>query len=472
MQAQNRKFDALQKFGRTLMLPIAVLPVAGLLLRLGQGDALGWQWMADAGGAVFSNLPLLFAIGIALGFAKENHGAAALSGAIGYFVLTTGATSVAKANGHDINMGVLGGIISGLVAGNLYNRFRDIKLPEALAFFAGKRFVPIVTGFTSIILAFIVGWIWPSVEAGIGKVGGWAVGAGAIGVFVYGFLNRLLIPLGLHHVINSLAWFVLGDFNGPKGLVHGDLNRFYAGDPTAGGFMAGFFPVMMFGLPAACIAMIQMAKPENRRRIAGILGSAALVSFVTGITEPIEFGFMFLAPVLYVIHAILTGLSLAICSALGVKVGFTFSGGAIDFVLSKGISTNWWTGLVIGIVYFFLYYGVFLAAIKMWNLKTPGREDDVEVPAFAPVATASEKARRYLAALGGRANVLSLDACATRLRVSVTDGALVKEPELKALGAKGVIRPSAGSLQVVVGPTADALADEINAEMKAAAKTA
>ena len=467
---QMKRFDALQKFGRTLMLPIAVLPIAGLLLRLGQPDVFNLPWMAQAGDAVFSNLALLFAIGIALGLAKENHGAGALSGAIGYFVMT----ACAKTINDKINMGVLGGIIAGLTAGYLYNRFRDIKLPEALAFFAGKRFVPIVTGFAALVEGLIAGYVWPHIQNGIHAVGEWAIAAGGIGVFVYGFLNRLLIPLGLHHVLNSMVWFVLGDYTDAAGkVVHGDLARFYAGDPTAGGFMAGFFPVMMFGLPAACLAMFKMAKPENRARVGGILLSAALVSFVTGITEPIEFAFMFLAPVLYVVHAALTGVSLAVCNALNVKIGFTFSGGAIDFFLSKGISTNWSIGLIIGLVYFAVYYFVFVGAIRMWNLATMGREavgaegEGVATAAeMAAPATASDRARRYLAALGGAANVVSLDACATRLRVTVKDGTLVQEPTLKAIGARGVIRPSAGSLQVVVGPTADGLADEINAEMK------
>jgi PTS system N-acetylglucosamine-specific IIC component len=232
---------------------------------------------------------------------------------------------------------------------------------------------------------------------------------------------------------------------------------------------------MMFGLPAACLAMYKMARPENRARVGGILLSAALVSFVTGITEPIEFAFMFLAPVLYVVHAALTGISLAVCNALNVKIGFTFSGGAIDFFLSKGISTNWWTGLVIGVVYFFVYYFVFVGAIRMWNLATMGREEpgtegEGVATAAAMAVSGSDRAKRYVAALGGAANVISLDACATRLRVSVKDGSLVQEPTLKAIGARGVIRPSAGSLQVVVGPTADALADEINAELKSGAK--
>lgn len=461
---QVKRFDALQKFGRTLMLPVAVLPIAGLLLRLGQPDVFDLPWMAQAGDAIFGNLPLIFAIGIALGLARENHGAGALSGAIGYFVMT----ACAKSIDGKINMGVLGGIIAGLTAGYLYNRFRDVKLPEALAFFAGKRFVPIVTGIVSLVWGLVAGYVWPVIQDGIHGVGEWAIAAGALGVFVYGFLNRLLIPLGLHHVLNSMVWFVLGDYTDKAGkVVHGDLARFYAGDPTAGGFMAGFFPVMMFGLPAACLAMLKMARPENRRRVAGILLSAALVSFVTGITEPIEFSFMFLAPPLYAVHAGLTGLSLALCNAFGVKVGFTFSGGAIDFFLSQGISTHWWTGLLIGVAYFFVYYFVFVGAIRVWKLATLGREDPGEERPAAPAAvTGSERARAYVAALGGAANVLALDACATRLRITMRDGGVVHDEALKALGARGVIRPSAGALQVVVGPTADALADEINAELK------
>jgi PTS system N-acetylglucosamine-specific IIC component len=345
-----------------------------------------------------------------------------------------------------------------------------VKLPEALAFFAGKRFVPIVTGFAMLLIGVVAGYVWPHIQDGIHAVGEWSIAAGGIGVFVYGFLNRLLIPLGLHHVLNSMVWFVLGDYTGADGkLVHGDLARFYAGDHTAGGFMAGFFPVMMFGLPAACLAMYKMAKPENRRRVGGLLLSAALVSFATGITEPIEFGFMFLAPVLYGIHAVLTGVSLAVCNAFNVKIGFTFSGGAIDFFLSKGISTNWWIGLLIGVAYFIVYYFVFVTAIRVWNLATLGREAG-EVAAAGPAVAATDRARSYVAALGGRSNVLALDACATRLRVTVADGALVQEPQLKALGARGFIRPSPGALQVVVGPTADALADEINGELKAGAQ--
>jgi PTS system N-acetylglucosamine-specific IIC component len=302
-------FAKFQKLGRALMLPIAVLPVAGLLLRLGQPDLLNIKWIADAGGAVFTNLPLIFSIGVAVGFAKENHGAAALAGGIGYLILT----AVLKSINDKLDMGVLAGILCGIVAGNLYNRFYDIKLPEYLAFFGGKRFVPIITGLACVMLGLLCGYIWPVVQTGIDWLGHALIGAGSLGLFIYGVPNRLLLVTGLHHILNSLVWFVFGSYPGPEGkAVTGDLHRFFAGDPTAGAFMTGFFPVMMFGLPAACLAMYHAAKPENRKLVGGMLLSMALTAFLTGVTEPVEFTFMFLAPILYVIHAILTGISMAL----------------------------------------------------------------------------------------------------------------------------------------------------------------
>lgn len=311
---------SVQKLGKALMLPVAVLPAAALLLRLGAPDVFNIPFIMQAGAAVFDNLPLIFAIGIAIGFA-EGDGVAALAAAVGYFVLTKGATTINK----DINMGVLGGILMGIIAGYLYNKYHDIKLPDFLGFFGGKRFVPIVTAFAAIVLALVMGYVWPPIQNGIYALGEWIIGAGALGVFVYGVLNRLLIPFGLHHVINSLVWFVFGTFKTAAGeVVTGDLNRFFAGDPTAGIFMAGFYPIMMFGLPAAALAMWAAARPNQRKVVSGVLISAALTALLTGITEPIEFAFMFLAPVLYVIHALLTGLSLAITYILGIKAGFGF----------------------------------------------------------------------------------------------------------------------------------------------------
>ncbi|MGH8445594.1 MAG: PTS transporter subunit EIIC, partial [Solimonas sp.] len=408
-------FGPLQKIGRALMLPIAVLPVAGLMLRFGQPDLLNLIWLADAGNAVFANLPLIFAIGVAVGFAADNNGVAGLASAIGYLVLT----SVLKAFGKDIDMGVLAGIVAGVAGGLLYNRFKDIRLPEYLAFFGGKRFVPIVTGLACLLLGALFGMIWPPVQTAIDHIGQWLVGAGASGSFVYLVLNRLFLVAGLHHILNSLVWFVFGSFDNAQGVaVTGDLHRFFAGDPTAGAFMTGFFPIMMFGLPAACLAMYHAAPRERRGRVAGMLFSMALTSFLTGVTEPIEFTFMFLAPVLYVIHALLTGLSGVIMDLLHVRLGFTFSAGAIDYVLSYGLASHplllWPVGLAFGGV----YYVTFRAVIQRFNLKTPGR--DVEAPpaaepvaAVAPGAAAAAGAKTadaYLVALGGPANLVVIDA--------------------------------------------------------------
>ena len=471
-------FLKIQSLGRALMLPIAVLPVAGILLRFGQADMLNIKIIADAGGAIFDNLPLLFAIGIAVGFAKDNNGVAALAGALGYLV----ETAVMKDINDKLNMGVLSGVVAGVVAGMLYNRFKDIKLPEFLAFFGGKRFVPIVTGLACLVLGIVFGYAWGPVQSAIDTAGHWLTTAGAIGTFVYGLLNRLLLVTGLHHILNSLVWFVFGSFTPAGGAaVTGDLHRFFAGDPTAGSFMAGFFPVMMFGLPAACLAMLHEAPKERRAMVGGLLLSMALTSFLTGVTEPIEFTFMFLAPVLYGIHAVLTGLSLAICSLLNIKLGFTFSAGAIDYVLNYGLSTHGWEAIPLGIAYAVVYYVLFRFFIRRFNLPTPGREasagdtaiassmSGVEVAAAsvdsAATATALSRAARYIDALGGAANLKVVDACTTRLRLTVADPAHVSEPALKAIGARGVLKRGGESVQVIIGPEADMIADEIRREI-------
>ncbi|QBQ95972.1 N-acetylglucosamine-specific PTS transporter subunit IIBC [Paraburkholderia pallida] len=469
-------FLKIQSLGRALMLPIAVLPVAGILLRFGQADMLNIKIIADAGGAIFDNLPLLFAIGIAVGFAKDNNGVAALAGALGYLV----ETAVMKDINDKLNMGVLSGVVAGVVAGMLYNRFKDIKLPEFLAFFGGKRFVPIVTGLACLLLGIVFGYAWGPVQHVIDTAGHWLTTAGAVGTFVYGLLNRLLLVTGLHHILNSLVWFVFGSFTPAAGgaAVTGDLHRFFAGDPTAGSFMAGFFPVMMFGLPAACLAMLHEAPKERRAMVGGLLLSMALTSFLTGVTEPIEFTFMFLAPVLYGIHAVLTGLSLAICSLLGIKLGFTFSAGAIDYVLNYGLSTHGWEAIPLGIAYAVVYYALFRFFIRRFNLPTPGRESSagdtaiassmsgVEVPVGgAAAATSLSRAARYIDALGGAANLKVVDACTTRLRLTVADPAHVSEPALKAIGARGVLKRGGESVQVIIGPEADMIADEIRREI-------
>jgi len=457
-----RPFANVQQLGRALMLPIAVLPVAGLLLRLGQPDLLGIKVIAQAGDAIFSQLPLLFGIGVAVGFARENAGVAGLAGALGLVVLR----DVAKTINAENDLGVLGGIFAGLVAAGLYNRFRDIRLPPYLAFFGGKRFVPIATGFACLAMGVVLGFAWPPIYAGIDALGQWLLGAGALGLFVFGALNRLLLVTGLHHILNSLVWFVFGDFTDAAGkTVHGDLHRFFAGDPTAGAFMTGFFPILMFGLPAACLAMYRAAPRENRKAVGGMLLSMALTSFLTGVTEPIEFSFMFLAPELYAVHAVLTGLSLALMNALGVRLGFTFSAGAFDFALSYGLSSNGWMLFPVGAATFALYYGVFFFCIRRFRLATPGREAPgaLTTPSGSSATPPgdAEGAALYLRALGGRANLLAVDACTTRLRLQVADNAAVDDAALKALGAKAVVRPAPGSVQVVLGPEADRVATAI-----------
>jgi PTS system N-acetylglucosamine-specific IIC component len=461
-------FASVQQLGRALMLPIAVLPIAGVLLRIGQPDLANIHVVAQAGDAIFSQLPLLFAIGVAVGFAQENAGVAGLAGALGYVVLR----DVAKAVHADNDLGVLGGILAGWVAAALYNRFRDIRLPEYLAFFGGKRFVPIATGIAVLLLGVPIGWGWPYVHTGIDGVGQWLLGTGALGLFVYGTLNRLLLVTGLHHILNNLVWFVFGSYTDAAGKpVTGDLHRFFAGDPNAGAFMTGFFPIMMFGLPAACLAMYRAAPRENRRGVGGMLLSMALTSFLTGVTEPIEFSFMFLAPELYAVHALLTGLSLAVMHALGVRLGFTFSAGAFDYALSYGLSSRGWMLLPIGAVTFAVYYGVFSVCIRRFRLATPGREPR-DAREAAPAAPIPATAEAYVEALGGAANLRTVDACTTRLRLEVADSAAVDEPALKALGAKAVVRPAPGSVQVVLGPEADRVASAIRAALPSIARSA
>lgn len=447
----------LQKLGKALMAPVAVLPAAALLLRLGAPDVFNVPVIMAGGNAVFSNLPMIFALGVSMGLAG-GAGAAALAGGVGYFVLS----SVLAAMNKDINMGVLGGIITGIVAASLYNKYKDIKLPTFLGFFGGRRFIPIVTSGAMLVLGIVFGFIWPPIQKAIYAAGEWAIGAGALGVFVYGTLNRLLIPFGLHHVINSLVWFVFGEFTNSAGqVVTGDLNRFFAGDPSAGIFMTGFFPIMMFGLPAACIAMLHEAKESQRRAVSGVLISAALTSFLTGITEPIEFAFMFLAPVLYLAHALLTGVSLALTWALGIKDGFGFSAGLIDYVLNYGLATKPLLLIPIGIVYGIIYYAVFRYIIRKFDLPTPGRLEGEATDAATGEIKISDRASRILTALGGKENIKAIDACITRIRLSVEDESMVDEPALKRAGATGVMKLGGGNLQVVVGTEAELIVEEM-----------
>jgi PTS system N-acetylglucosamine-specific IIC component len=480
-------FSGLQQLGRALMLPIAVLPIAGLLFRLGQPDLLGLPMVAAAGDAVFSNLGILFAIGVAVGLARENHGAAGLASVVGYLVATKGAEvliavppealaglagqarelAAAAYKARELaKLSVPAGIISGLLAGMLYNRYSDIRLPSYLAFFGGRRFVPIASGFAGLAVAAAFGYGWPVLERGMDALSRTVLGSGELGLFAYGVLNRALIVTGLHHILNNIAWFLLGDYGG----VTGDLKRFFAGDPAAGAFMSGFFPVMMFGLPAACLAMYHEAKPERRRAVGGLLASMALTSFLTGVTEPIEFTFMFLAPLLYALHAVLTGLAMVLMDVLHVRLGFSFSAGLFDYVINFGQATRPWMLLPLGLAYFALYYGTFRFVIRRFALPTPGREADAPMAA-APVAE-SDRARAMVAALGGAGNLVALDACTTRLRLTVADQSAVDEAALRALGARGLVRPSANSLQVVLGPIADQVAGEMRDVLRGAGSAA
>ena len=480
--------QSLQPLGRALMLPIAVLPIAGLLLRLGQPDLLDIPFVAAAGAAIFDNLGLLFALGIGFGLARDNNGAAGLAGAVCFLVATRGAETLLKVPPDTVagmtkdlaamadeawrtkaiaKLSVPIGILSGLLAGGLYNRYATIKLPDYLAFFGGRRFVPILCGASGLVLAGVIGSAYADINAGVDTLSRAVIGSGAIGLFVYGVLNRLLIVTGLHHILNNVAWFIVGDYHGTTG----DLNRFFAGDPAAGAFMSGFFPVMMFGLPAACFAMYRSARPERRKAVGGMLLSMALTAILTGVTEPIEFSFMFLAPMLYAIHAVLTGVAMALMNALGIKLGFGFSAGAFDYALNFPKATKPLLLFPIGAVYALLYYGIFRFAIVRFNLKTPGREDDPVGEEIAEVAPA-ERGKAFVAAAGGAANLASIDACTTRLRLVVNDQSKVDEARLRALGAHGILRPSEKGLQVVVGPIADAIAMEMRAAAGAPASVA
>jgi PTS system N-acetylglucosamine-specific IIC component len=394
-------FSVLQRIGRSLMLPIAVLPAAALLLRLGQADllgedGLGWTRVAEivgnAGGALFDNLPLLFAVGVAVGFARKADGSTAVAALVGYLVFS----NVLEAFGpmvlvdpacqgtacemqHDApNVGVLGGIVIGVVAALLWQRYYRIKLPAWLAFFGGRRFVPIVTAFTALGLGVIFGIIWPPIGNALGNFSEWLYGLGPLGAGVYGVANRGLIPLGMHHFLNSFIWFQAGECTNAAGeVLHGDLTCFFNAvqrDPDTGIFMAGFFPIMMFALPAAALAIAQEARPERRKAVGGIMLAGALTSFVTGVTEPLEFAFLFVAPALFVVHAVLTGVSMAITAALGVRDGFGFSAGLIDYLLNYGIAARPLLIIPIGLAYAALYYFLFRFMIRRFNLATPGRE--------------------------------------------------------------------------------------------------
>ncbi|HSE69439.1 MAG TPA: PTS transporter subunit EIIC [Nocardioidaceae bacterium] len=399
--ARDASLSVLQRLGRSLMLPIAALPVAALLFRLGQPDMLGagdtglalasrWPWLepvaailAAAGGVLFNNLGLLFAVGVAVGFARKSDGSTALAAVVGYLVFRGVGDAMSPyvlpesevSNGTTVDYGVFGGILVGLISAVLWQRYYRIALPPYLAFFGGRRFVPILTANACLVLGVAMAFAYPAFDRGLLSLGQWLVQNEIVGAGIYGFANRLLIPFGLHHILNSVPWFAVGRYETDSGaVVNGDIARFLAGDPTAGGFMTGFFPIMMFALPAAALAIYHESARHRRKYVGGIMLSAALTSFLTGVTEPLEFAFMFVAWPLYLIHAVLTGTSMALVNALGMKNGFGFSAGFIDYALNFTTATNPLGLIPVGLGYAVLYYVLFRFAIRRFDLATPGRE--------------------------------------------------------------------------------------------------
>jgi PTS system glucose-specific IIC component len=480
MLSFKNAFSTLQKIGKCMMLPVSVLPVAGILLGVGSAD-LWWlpttlsQVMAASGSAIFGNLPLLFAIGVAIGL-SDNDGVSALAATAGYVVLLAAMGTFAKLLGittsvvmgiPSIETGVFGGIIVGVIAAAAFNRFYRLQLPSYLGFFAGKRSVPIITAFAAIVVAAVLSVVWPPIGNGIAAFSHWAVDVRpALAFAIYGVVERALIPFGLHHIWNVPFFFQAGSYVDPTTgrVVTGEIARFIAGDPTAG-HMTGGYLFKMWGLPAAALAIWRTARPEQRAKVGGMMMSAALTAFVTGITEPIEFAFLFVAPVLYVVHAFLAGLAYFLCIELGIKHGFTFSHGLIDYIVlfPKSHGALWL--LVIGPVWAAMYYGIFVFAIRRFNLITPGREVEDKPAATARAASADQFALQLVRAFGGRSNIANLDACITRLRVKLVDVTKASPETLKALGAAGVLVVGDG-VQAVFGTRSENLKTDMENYLK------
>jgi glucose PTS system EIICB or EIICBA component len=482
MSRRQAAFALLQKTGKSLMLPVSVLPVAGLLLGVGSAH---FTWlppalsnvMAQSGGAIFSNLPLIFAIGVALGV-TQNDGVAALAAVVGYAVMLATMGVMAGLFGYkpasimgieSIETGVFGGIVAGSLAGWLFNKYYRIQLPPYLGFFAGKRSVPIVTAVTCMAAGIVLSIVWPPIGRAIDAFSHWAAsGNPALAFALYGVVERALLPFGLHHIWNVPFFFEVGQYLDPTTgtVIRGEIHRFTAGDPTAGN-MAGGYLFKMWGLPAAAIAMWHSARPENRAKVGGIMLSAARTSFLTGITEPIEFSFLFVAPVLYAVHAVLAAVAYVTCIELGIKHGMTFSHGLIDFIVLFNRSSHALWFLVIGPIWALIYYGLFRWGIQRFDLKTPGREEEEDVDvAAAPAATAGGLAGELVAAFGGAANIRSLDACITRLRVQVVNPARANRDRLKALGATGVVEVG-DNLQAIFGTRSENLKSDMEAYLRA-----
>ena len=481
----------LQKLGKAMMLPVAALPICGILMGLGYalapaamgaaGATEGFAYvlgvfLIKAGAALIDNMAILFAIGVGVGLAKDNDGTAGLAGMVSYLMITTllapGTVSTIAPGmiASEINQVAFSkiggnafiGILAGIVGGICYNKFKGTKLPDVLAFFSGKRSVAIVTAVVSIVVSAILLFVWPVIFGGLVALGNAVVGLDAVGAGIYAFLNRLLIPTGLHHALNNVFWF--------DTIGLGDLSAYWGAKTSAdmgwsvGMYMAGFFPCMMFGIPGAALAMIQTAKPGKKKNAIGIDGAAAVCAFICGVTEPFEFAFMFLAFPLYVVYALLYGIFTTITVALGFRAGFCFSAGATDLIFSASLpaAANTWLILPLGAAAFIVFYFVFKFAITKWDLKTPGREDDQEGELKIELANDdyTTMAQIILEGLGGKENVTSIDHCITRLRLEVKDRLLVDEKKIKSSGASGVIRPGKTAVQVVIGPKVQFVYDE------------
>ncbi len=473
------------------MVPVATLPAAAILMGVGYWiDPVGWggdnalaAFFIKSGSAIIDNMSVLFAIGVAYGMSKDKDGAAALTGFVGFLVLTTlcspaavsmiqkiPADQVPAAFGKISNQFV--GILVGIISAELYNRFSSVELPKALSFFSGRRLVPILTSFVMIVVAFILMYIWPVIFDGLVNFGEHIQKLGSVGAGVYAFFNRLLIPVGLHHALNSVFWFDVAGINDIPNFL-GGAQSIEAGKAVVGitgRYQAGFFPIMMFGLPGAALAIYHCARPENKAKVLGIMMAGAFAAFFTGITEPLEFSFMFVAPVLYVIHAVLTGISVFIAASMQWIAGFGFSAGLVDMVLSSRnpLAVHWYMLILQGLAFFVIYYVVFRFTITKFNLMTPGRElavagseadgQDVNVSGTG-TEDVSGLARQYIAAVGGSDNLTGIDACITRLRLNVKDSSLVNEALAKRLGASGVIRLNKTSVQIIVGFVAEKIAN-------------
>ena len=469
----------LQKLGKSLMLPVAVLPVCSILMGIGYWiDPTGWgansaiaAFLIKAGGSIIDNMGILFAIGVGVGMSEDNDGTGGLAALVSWLMITTllspavvgmlkgiPGEEVAPAFGKIATQ--FTGILAGLIGSTCYNKFKGTKLPSALAFFSGKRSVAIVTAGMSIVAALILFFAWPAIFGALVSFGEMIMGAGAIGAGIYGFFNRLLIPFGLHHALNSVFWFDIAGID-DIGKFWGQIEGGVKG--VTGMYQAGFFPVMMFGLPAGALAMYHTAKENKKKVAAGLLGAAALSAFFTGVTEPLEFAFMFLAPGLYVVHALLTGITVAVVAALPVRAGFNFSAGFVDWFLSfkAPMALNPIYLLGIGLIVAVIYYVVFRIVIVKFNLKTPGREDDDdETKVVLANDNFTEVARIVLEGIGGKENVTSIDNCITRLRLEIKDYTKVDEKKIKSAGVAGVIRPGKTSVQVIIGTQVQHVADE------------